>query len=240
MEEEFEASINVTENLTPTTVPSKPPKSTSPSCLAINSENVACILPNTAPINKMQRPDKPEKPKKLSSSANACAQPLIPLTDVSPVATIETNNNLCYENQDSNSKVDKGSPQLSSIWTGMKNLPSYINSKVHAATVASGFSSSTKIFENILKSGHLYKMNREGTFEKNIVILMTDKLAYFKPSVGLVLGDDIKTLQRVELPSDYHCNQLFLTSTTTVYVFIFIRSFVNRLSDKVFPLLQAS
>eukprot|EP01036_Dinobryon_divergens_P026620 gene26620-35293_t len=147
------------------------------------------------------KPEKPVKPKKL------CAH-----TD-----DTEINNTLSLANESQVSKgsiTDKSSP-YNSIWSGMKLLPSYINSKVHAVSVASGFSSSTiNYFEDVLKSGFLHKMNREGTFQKNIFLLMSDKLVYFKQSVALTLGDDVQALRRVELPSDYHYNHLLLRSST--------------------------
>ena len=168
------------------------------------------------------KPEKPVKPKKL------CAH-----TD-----DTEINNTLTPANESQVSKgsiTDKSSP-YNSIWSGMKLLPSYINSKVHAVSVASGFSSSTiNYFEDVLKSGFLHKMNREGTFQKNIFLLMSDKLVYFKQPVALTLGDDVQALRRVELPSDYHYNQLLLRSSTIMYVcYFFILysfSFQNLLHD---------
>ena len=155
------------------------------------------------------KPEKPVKPKKL------CAH-----TD-----DTEINNTLSLANESQVSKgsiTDKSSP-YNSIWSGMKLLPSYINSKVHAVSVASGFSSSTiNYFEDVLKSGFLHKMNREGTFQKNIFLLMSDKLVYFKQSVALTLGDDVQALRRVELPSDYHYNHLLLRSSTIMYVCMYV------------------
>ena len=206
MEEEGNETLNV--KITSLAVPSGQNSFTlAPVKFSYYNDN---SLPDTSLVKdqKLEAPVKPEKPVKPKKSS-------------AHTVDTEINNTLTPAAESLVSKVsitDKSSPY--SIWSGMKLLPSYINSKVHAVSVASGFSSSsltTINFEDVLKSGFLHKMNREGAFQKNIFLLMSDKLVYFKQSVVLTFGDDIQALRRVELPSDYHYNQLHLRSSTIMY-----------------------
>lgn len=217
MEEERYETVNVAAKITSFAVPSEQPKPNS------KLEPVRLLYEENISLNK---PEKPVKPKKLLNLADDNAHITTvstPPPDGIPVAAVEIEINTTVssaEIQVSSSITDRSSPY--SIWSGMKLLPSYINSKVHAVSAASGFSSSAIKYGDIIKSGHLFKMNREGSFKKNIFLLMPDKLVYFKQSVVLTLGDDIKALRRVELPSDYHYNQLFLNSSTIMYVYYFL------------------
>jgi len=196
--------------------PAKPPKPVVESGLNSTDKFIeSChddeIIDNNSlkhPVAKStDRNEASDFPKKIPSVSSLVDEKA---KDVGHVESVQ--DPVCVK-QDSNT-VNTSKMTKSSIWNVVKSMPMSFERAFSATTSSlTETENTTVVYDDIQKSGNLFKMNREGAFEKNLFLLTKSLLIYFKPSVGFKIAEDTKSIKRIEIPSNQSYKSMLLSTT---------------------------